>query len=286
MLRGLALWIVLCGSSACAARAQGSASDTLYLTHFDVGQGDATLITTPRRKHILIDAGPSGANIAARLRLLRVDTLDLLISSHNHLDHIGGMPDVFAALVVRAYMDNGVPTTTQIYRRTIAYAEAEPGLRYLEATDRTITVDSVTLRILPPPHLDRTQNNNSVGVLIEFGSFRALYTGDSQRLELTHWLAQNRTLHVHVLKAAHHGSSNGITSAWIARTNPGVVVISAGRNNRYGHPAHRVVQAWLLANAKVHRTDCEGIIQVSALRDGSFSVETDPDARLSGCSRD
>ncbi|HEU4746918.1 MAG TPA: MBL fold metallo-hydrolase, partial [Gemmatimonadaceae bacterium] len=105
--------------------------EELSLRQLDVGQGDAALITTPEGKRILIDAGPDAYLVAGILRREGIDTLDLVVASHGHADHIGGMPSVFQAVTVRAYMDNGVTHTTATYARTIAAAEREPGLQYL-----------------------------------------------------------------------------------------------------------------------------------------------------------
>jgi competence protein ComEC len=245
---------------------------TLLLRQLDVGQGDAALIVTPEGKRILIDAGPDAHSVANVLTGAN-DTLDLAISSHNHADHIGGMPDVFASEVVRAYVDNGLPTTTAIYRRTLKAVESE-STRYLQATARTITVGSVVLRVLAPPKVDDTQNNNSVGVLIEFGQFRALYTGDSERPELAEWLRQRQISSVTLVKAAHHGSTNGVTPAWVRKTSPRLVIISVGAGNRYHHPSAAVERLWKSAGARVYRTDHDGEVDVRATRDGNFTVTT------------
>ncbi|HKW09013.1 MAG TPA: MBL fold metallo-hydrolase [Gemmatimonadaceae bacterium] len=251
-----------------------SAPRSLHLQQLDVGQGDAALITTPEGRRILIDAGPNPSLVAQLLRDERVDTLDLVVASHNHSDHIGGMPEVFRELVVRAYVENGVPATTSIYRRTLDAAEREPGLRYLQATDRTITIGTVKLRILPPPHVDETQNDNSVGVLIEYGAFRALYTGDSEQPELAEWLRAGRVPQVNVLKVAHHGSGNGTTEDWVHATSPQFALISVGARNGYRHPSPQTVREWAEAGSSVYRTDRDGTIEITATADGHTNVQT------------
>src|SRR5665213_4258644 len=118
-------------------------SGEVTVRQLDVGQGDATLITTPEGKHVLIDAGPNANLVAGMLIRDKIDTLDLVVASHNHADHIGGMSAVFSRIVVRAYLDNDIPQTTSTYRRTLLSLEREPGLKYLKATARTITVGTV-----------------------------------------------------------------------------------------------------------------------------------------------
>ncbi|MGH7678875.1 MAG: ComEC/Rec2 family competence protein [Gemmatimonadaceae bacterium] len=246
----------------------------LTITHFDVGQGDATLIVTPERRRVLIDAGPLGSGVAPRLKRLGIDTLDLVIASHNHADHIGGMPEIFAALVVLNYMDNGIPHTTLTYQRTIAAVAAERGLRYLQATERVVEVGSAALRVLPAATIDSSQNNNSVGVIVAYGEFTALFTGDSEQRQLTRWLRAEKIPRVTMVKSAHHGAANGASPRLYAATSPRVVVISAGPANRYGHPSPITLRGWAATSAEIYRTDIHGSVEVTATRDGRFTVRT------------
>jgi len=243
---------------------------TLSILFLDVGQGDAVLIVTPEHKRILIDAGP-GMTSARRELWEGPDTIDLVIASHNHDDHIGGMAWVFDRFVVRAYMDNGVPHPTATYQRTMRAVEAE-STQYLRAEQRTITVGSVMLRILPPLLVDGTQNDNSVGVLLEFGKFRALFTGDAEQRQLSRWLRDQRIPRVQVLKAAHHGARNGFTPLLAQVAKPGAVFVSVAARNGYGHPAPSVLRAWERAGARIYRTDRDSTIIVRGKFDGSYEV--------------
>lgn len=268
----LAAWIAVCGFLGSSSRKLGGAlHGPVRITQFDVGQGDAALIVTPEGKKILIDAGPNERDIVEHLLQRRVDTLDLVIASHNHADHIGGMAAVFRFAVVRAYLDNGVPHTTMTYRRTMAAVEAEQGLQYLAATERSITVGTVKVRVLPPARVGNSQNNSSVGVIIEYGEFRAMYTGDSERLALRHWLGHGVVRNVTVVKAGHHGSSNGVTLDFVRATLPRVVLISVGSNS-YGHPAPRVERQWAEHGAQVYRTDRHGTLEVIGMASGEVSL--------------
>jgi beta-lactamase superfamily II metal-dependent hydrolase len=244
---------------------------TLELRFFDVGQGDAALIVTPEGKRVLVDAGPGPSPVVPYLQSHHFDTLDLIVASHNHTDHIGGMADVIASRVVRTYLDNGIPHTTATYQRTLRAVEAS-GAQYLQATARTITVGSARLRVLVPPSRPVDQNNGSVGVLLEYGEFRVLLTGDSEQYELGYWLQHDSVPRVTVVKVAHHGSRNGTTAAWVQATRPQVAVISVGAGNSYGHPSPQVIEQWRSAGARVYRTDRDGAVIVEANRDGSYIV--------------
>ena len=105
-------WILLAALWSAPLRGQ------LSIRFIDVGQGDAALIRSPAGRNVLVDAGPSPTRVADWLRRAKVDTIHLAIASHNHADHIGGMPQVLDRLVVRNYMENGMVATTRTYAYT------------------------------------------------------------------------------------------------------------------------------------------------------------------------
>ena len=256
---------VLAGCIAPVPRQEGA-----QIIFLDVGQGDATLVRSAEGKVALIDAGPSPA-IVSQLRRHGVDTVDIAIASHAHADHIGGMAAVLGAFPVRYYMDNGVPHTTATYRDLLATLAASDVV-YLEASARTLGLGAMTLRVLPLPEA-ADQNNASVGVIVEYGRFRAILTGDSEVEELGHFLALG-VPDVTVLKAAHHGSRDAVTPAWLDATRPEVVVISCGRDNRYGHPNPWALRYYESVASEVYRTDLDGEVVIQVSPDGKFEVST------------
>lgn len=254
--------------------AQALPAQILEMRFLDVGQGDAILLRSIG-KVALIDAGRS-PGITARLDALGVDTVDLLLVSHNHADHLGGVPAVLQRFPVRYYLDNGVPAPTQVYREAIRLVE-KLGITYLRPTARTIRLGDARLRILPlslegDP---ADQNNSSVGVVVECGLFKALLTGDSEVAELSAWLALIDVPNVDVLKAGHHGSDNGLTPEWLERTAPAVVVINVGRDNAYGHPQPWALEQYRATGAEIYRTDRDGDVIVLVCADGTHMVATE-----------
>lgn len=249
-----------------------AATDSLLELHFlDVNQGDATLIRNGGRV-ALVDAGPSD-RIVRRLRQLGVDTIDLLVASHNHADHIGGMDAVLDSFVVRFYLDNGHPATTRIQERVLERVERK-GITYLRATPRTVSLGDARLRIIPAPDDvgGDDQNNRSVTVVVERGDFRALLSGDSEEALLNAHLEAGRVADVDVLKAAHHGSRNGVVAEWLAAARPEWVIISVGQGNNYGHPHPEALHAYCKA-AHVLRTDRLGDVTITVSPTGSYTVE-------------
>jgi beta-lactamase superfamily II metal-dependent hydrolase len=180
------------------------------------------------------------------------------------------MASVLGSIGARYYLDNGVRHSTATYLRTLE-AVRTSGAQYLRATERTITLGSARLRVLPTPP-GQGQNNTSVGILVEYGEFRALLTGDSATYELHYWLKHTAIPRVQVVKVAHHGARNGTSAEWIQATKPRLAVISVGARNSYRHPSPSVVQQWESAGARVLRTDLKGTIVVLAKRDGEFTV--------------
>lgn len=274
--------IVLAVLTACWGPGSEAVSEadvaTTRLVFLNVGQGDAAVIISPEGRSALIDAGPSGQNIVGQLRRHGVDTVDVAIATHPHADHIGGFAEVFAALPVRYYMDNGVPHTTRTYLDLLQVIEASR-VTYLEAAQRTLNLGSVRLRVLAPPKEAGSLNNGSIGVIVEFGRFRSLLTGDSETEELNHFMHLG-VPDVDVLKAAHHGARDGVTPAWLTATRPEVVVISCGRGNPYGHPDPWAVRYYETAASQLYRTDLDGEVIVVVQEEGEYAVITERERNL------
>ena len=249
--------------------AGGDVAEIIFL---DVGQGDAAVVRSPEGKVALVDSGRD-ADIIESLRRHGIDSIDIAIASHPHADHIGGMEAVISTLPVRYFMDNGVPHTTATYR-DLMWTLQKSDLTYLEATARTISLGSVELTVLPPLSLGSDDlNNGSIGLVVTYGAFRALLTGDSEIEELNHFLSLG-VPEVSVLKAAHHGSRDAVSPAWLSATKPEVVVISCGRDTPYGFPDSWALRYYETVASEVYRTDLDGDVTISVFPDGSFEVST------------
>ena len=252
----------------------------LRITFLDVGQADAVLIQAPGGRTALVDAGRD--DIVRLLRQFGVSEIDLLVATHPHADHIGGMAGVIAAFPVRFYMDNGEPHTTQTYRRLLAALDARPEITYLEASPRTLTLGEVEIDVLPLlPRGTTDHNDRSVSLLVRFGEFRAFLSGDSEVRQLTHLMNQGAVRDVALLKAPHHGSDNGFTREFLNAARPRVVVISVG-NNSYGHPRPAALRAYEASGATVFRTDWHGHVSVQGRESGDYDVSLGGHVALRG----
>jgi competence protein ComEC len=239
------------------------------ITFLDVGQGDAILVRSPDGQTALIDSGP-GIDLVSQLARLGVESLDLVIASHPHADHIGGTRQVLQSVPVRFYMDNGQPHTTTTYSVVMQEIRARPEITYLEATPRTLTLGSVQLHVLPLPEYGGSNlNNRSVAIIIEHGDFRAFLSGDSERPELQHFVQSGVVPDVTLLKAPHHGSDDAVSDAFLRLADPEVIVMSVGFGNRYGHPKPAALYAYGAQTDQLLRTDRDGEITVSGFPDGT-----------------
>jgi beta-lactamase superfamily II metal-dependent hydrolase len=260
----LAIWAILVGGST-----QEEAARLIFL---DVGQGDGMVIVSPEGRVALVDAGPAELDLPGLLWSHGIEAIDIAIATHPHADHIGSMASVLRSMPVRYYMDNGEAHTTETYRELMETL-GRSDLEYVEATERTIQLGSVTLTVLPRPDTSSNINNLSIGLLVEFGSFRALLTGDSEVEELNHFLSSG-VPDVTLLKAAHHGSRDAVTPAWLNATSPEVVVISVGLDNPYGSPDPWALRYYEAVASEMYRTDLDGEVVVTMYRDGSYDIGT------------
>ena len=187
------------------------AQENLQIYFLDVGQGDASVIISSSGKVAMIDSGPNESLILNYLKNLNISHIDLLIASHAHTDHITGMDKVIAQYKPKAFIDPGIPHTTQTYERMIVAIE-KYNVSYYKGTSRKINLGPLTFTILPPanPLIKESElNNNSIVIRLDFKDFSCLFAGDIEKTREGQLLAESRSnLNVDILKVAHHGSSS------------------------------------------------------------------------------
>jgi beta-lactamase superfamily II metal-dependent hydrolase len=257
----------------------------LTVHFFDVGQGDAALVISPAGKTVLIDGGPpeAGAALARRLRTLVKGPLDLVILTHPHLDHLGGLPAAVRAVGARRYMDPGFDHPSRAYRNLLELMgdevgqvlTPEPDPRRPEALVQVGLGEGVSLSILWPrvpqvPFLKRTRsdaNSNSIIVRLTYGSTAMLLMGDAEQDTEERLLEDGRELSAALLKVAHHGGAYSSSAPFLQAVRPRYAVISCGKGNDYGHPSAKTLARLRAVGAQVLRTDRQG--EVTAVSDGT-----------------
>ena len=238
---------------------------TAVTVHFiDVGQGDAALIRCTPGGTALIDGGPGLATdrLIEYLKDAGVETIDLLIATHPHEDHIGGLPEVFARFKVLSVIDSGVAHTTRAYAQYLDALQREQaisGCTYQKPTGQRIALAAnVTLTILGPGGNMDSLNNSSVVARLDFGRTAFLFTGDALYQAEEHLLDGGARLAADVLKVSRHGSSTSTSARFLAAVGPQHAVISAGADNPYGHPTKQTLDRLAKTGAMVYRTDRHG----------------------------
>ncbi len=236
----------------------------LRLMFYDVGQGDASLLRTPEGQNILIDAGP-GAHTAALLAADGISKLDLVILSHAHRDHTGGIAAILKRFDVAEVWYSG----TDYDPRFEAALRSRVRLRTVKDGDQaqlgTLHLWVFHSTVVHTPGEDPV-NDDSLVVKADFGKITALFPGDC---ELNCWEQMFRhhrpDLRADILKAAHHGSSNGTSSGVLVNVRPRIVIISCGRKNHYGHPDPIVLKLLDRLGAQTFRTDSMGTVRCANL---------------------
>jgi competence protein ComEC len=258
---------------------RGVVTDGKLSVYFlDVGQGDSELLVFGN-KTILIDAGETdmGDRVVADLKKLGVTRIDLLVATHPHSDHIGGMQNVLAAFPVGQVLDTGLPHPSPLYQHFLETIDTQHIPYTIAEQGQTIDIDPA-LRILvlspPPGRFGDDPNQNSVVLRISYGTVNFLFTGDLGGDAETALLNTGYALDAQILKVGHHGSEYSTSPAFLARVHPEVAVIEVGKDNPYGHPHDKTLKILQGAGITVYRTDLDGTVLVRS-NGMTYSVTTE-----------
>jgi competence protein ComEC len=276
-MRDRVRWLVSAGAAAAAfllLPAAAPAYAGMEIHFLDVGQGDATAIRTPAGRWILVDAGPleerfdaGERRVVPFLRARGAREVEVMILSHPHADHVGGAPAVMRALPVRALVEPGLPYGSPVYLDVLETAEARGVSWHAARRDMSIDIDGVELHLLWPTDesLDAPPDPNEISAVVHvrFGPFGALLTGDaSSEVERLLVARYGDSLRADVLKAGHHGSRTSTSGSFLDRVRPALVVVSAGRRNKFGHPHAEVMAEVAVRGIDLLRTDRDGTVTV------------------------
>jgi competence protein ComEC len=232
------------------------------VTFLDVGQGDATLIQAPGDVAVLVDGGPSGADVVGKLRRAGVRSLDLVVLTHAQADHEDGLEQVARRLRVETLLDGGGGTDDATHARIVAIARAR-GARVLPGhAGQLLRLGRLRIEVLSPgPESLPVEDPNlrALVLLSSCGGVDTLLPADAESA-VTLPLAPRS---VELLKVAHHGSEDEGLRALLDRSKPLVAVIEVGAHNSYGHPHPRTLATLSARVPRVLRTDRDGDVRVS-----------------------
>jgi len=251
-------------------------SPTLEVFFLDVGQGDAALVRLPDGRALLIDGGERSRDfdqgervILPVLRHLGIDRLEVMVASHPHNDHIGGLIAVLKEVEVGHYLDSGQHCDTWTAQR-VQELVREKGIGYhrLAAGDSLAGLGGVGGLVLHPTARWVSQseepegglNNGSVVLRLSYGQVDLLFAGDAEEEAEAALLGWGGGLRSEVLKVPHHGSPTSSETAFVAAVQPRVAVVSVGEHNKFRHPAPAVVERYEKQGVQVLRTDQRGAV--------------------------
>jgi competence protein ComEC len=244
---------------------------TATLSFLDVGQGSATLVQAPGAGTVLVDAGPEP--LSGALWKHGVRKIDLLVLSHGHSDHVGGLRDLIGEVeIATAILPR--PPTPDAALDELERDLSETGTRVVRCTTPTVArCGAFTFRILPTRSSstsgNQSENDNALVVAVGCVAGAVLLPGDAEASALD-------PLDIGpcaVVAAPHHGSDEGFSSSLLAELRPALTVISVGAGNRHGHPAPETLAVLAETGVPVLRTDQDGEIRL-ILAEGRFRIVT------------
>ncbi|MBI2046024.1 MAG: MBL fold metallo-hydrolase [Parcubacteria group bacterium] len=243
-----------------------SRGGVLTVAFLDVGQGDAIFIEAPNGNQILVDGGPNKSVLRALGEMMPFydRTIDAIVATHPDQDHISGLIDVLNRFSVAAIFEPGANADTNAYKTLEKTITAKKVPRILARRGMHIVLDEgVYLNILfPDRDMSNVETNTaSIVAQLHYGDTDVLLTGDSpQAIEKYLVSLDGKALHADVLKPGHHGSKTSSSLEFIGAVSPAYAVISAGKNNKYGHPHQETLDTLKQFGVSVLRTDKSGTI--------------------------
>lgn len=236
-----------------------SADNIMYVHYINVGQGDSILIQV-NNKNMLIDSGPKThkKKLIKFLNSLNISSLDYVIATHPHDDHIGNMSTILHTYKVNSFYAPKVYSNTKLFEQMIDSLKSK-NLKINTIKRGCNSIDlgkGVYIDVFSP--LNDTydnENNYSPIMKISFGKTSFLFTGDAEKEIESSIISLNDNINADVLKAGHHGSSTSTSDSFLTAVSPKYTIISVGKNNMYGHPSKDIIEKLNKRNIYTLRTD-------------------------------
>lgn len=246
----------------------------LKIYYLDIGQGDATLIKAPNGNQVLIDGGRTDNKVLKELGgvMNPLDKeIDLVVATHPDADHIGGFPEVLSRYNVDNYLESGNKTKdTQVFKTLLQTLEKKKINRIIANRGQRIILDiekQIYIDVLYP---DRDvsfveSNDSSIVMKLVYGETCFIFSGDAfQKIEYYISNIEKNNLDCEVLKTGHHGSRTSTSDEWVGFISPEYAIISAGKDNSYGHPHKETISTLEKFGVNILRTDRDGRIEINS----------------------
>ena len=273
--------ILLCAAFFFISSLSFGQSKELRISIIDVGQGDSIFIESPSGKNMLIDGGPkykrSDAGRKFVLPFLHgrgINKIDILVLTHPHDDHVGGLPSVIKDVPIGLVFDSGQPHTSRAYLDFLKLIDSKDIPYKIARAGQVLDLGAgVKGEILNPTESfieESALNNNSVVIRLVYGKFAIMLSGDMEKEGEARVSGQRCT----ILKAGHHGSRTSSSAEFLESVKPEAALISVGIKNKFHHPHPSTLKRFEELGIKAYRTDLNGTIIVKT--DGNrYSIETE-----------
>lgn len=213
---------------------------TLKIYFIDVGQGDSTLIVTPKNKKILIDGGEGKTNVLFQYLLdRRINKIDYIIISHFDSDHCNGLIEIIEKMRVENIVMSKQSKESEEYKKILEIIKQKNiKVSSVKAEDKIIIEKNLYIKILNPAEKFEFQdlNNNAIVAKLVYKNFSMLFTGDIEKAEESLAKKYKNELKSTILKVAHHGSKTSTSEEFLKYVEPQIALIGVGENNKFGHP--------------------------------------------------
>lgn len=270
----LVLFLTVFSSTASAAT---GAPENLTVHFIDVGQGDSILLESGDND-MLIDAGErdKSDDVAKYLKGEGITSLDYVVATHPHADHIGGLSDILETFSIGQFLDSGYPHTSATYEHMLETIDSKNiPFKTVKRGDKIDFAPGISVEVLNPgsSYFTDDLNQNSIVLKVIDGNISFLLTGDAGIEAENAIMQEGYNVDTDILKVGHHGSSTSSGEAFISAVSPSVSVIEVGADNDFGHPHGEILQMLQKAST-VYRTDQDGTVTVTT--DGSsYTVSTE-----------
>lgn len=240
-----------------------SSEKPLRAHFFDCGQADSTFLELPDGRCMLIDGGEKkfGKELCEKIRALGYEKIDIMVATHPHADHIGGLVTVLKNFKTDVFYMPNVTHTTKTFENLLdALSENGSECIYASRGTEVLTGDVKCRAVAPDGQKYERMNNYSIVLKVEYNDVSLLFAGDSEALSEYSMVNSGMDIKSDVLKVAHHGSATSSTEEFLQKVSPKAAVISVGRENQYGFPAPIVLNRLEALGTAVYRTDISGTI--------------------------
>ena len=261
----------------------------LSIYFVDIGQGDCSFIVTPNNKTILIDGGGNREFDVGKKVLLPYifdrgyNKIDYIFVSHFDTDHIGGLLTIMEELKVDRVFIQRQPENSKNYEKFLSIVRKKYIPVTLLTQGQKIKVEKdLNFTVLWPTKEniieDKSLNNNSLVLNLEYKEFSMLFTGDIEKETeekiVEKYKNEKKKLKANILKVAHHGSKSSSTDIILNEINPDIAVIGVGEDNIFGHPSNTTLENLNERNIKYYRTDLNGEISIKINNKGKIKIKS------------